>query len=216
MNELPNPKCGDCKAFYKDAKDQYGSIVGQCQRRPELATLPANMDYCHLFKVKDSRRGLVKEVSPSSASKRKQTVRRASAQVVHKRDIATLEDPVEGDTTGEISMDRDGLKQVIRELLEEETLYGYPTMKSKWAEGTLVLKPGDESLAPKEIPLDAFFHKIVMVRDRLRVLEAKLNSNKNMAESEKVELQTYISKCYGTLTTFNILFSDKSDFFSSK
>jgi superoxide dismutase len=74
--------------------------------------------------------------------------------------------------------------------------------------------PGDPALKPKEITIDDFFHKVVMVRDRLRVLEQKVNSNKNLAEAEKVELQQYVTRCYGSLTTFNALFKEKSDFFS--
>ena len=113
-------------------------------------------------------------------------------------------------------MDRDGLKQVLREILEEETLYGYPLMGSRWTDGTLILKPGKEENQSKELPIDAFFHKIVMIRDRLRVLESKINSHEKLEDQEKVELQGYISKCYGTLTTFNILFGDKNDHFTSK
>ncbi len=113
-------------------------------------------------------------------------------------------------------MDRDGLKQVLRELLEEETLYGYPEMGSRWQGGSLRMQPGDGELQSKEIPLEGFFHKIVMLRDRLRVLEAKLNSHPKLSEQDKVELQAYVSKCYGTLTTFNVLFADRADTFSSK
>jgi hypothetical protein len=113
-------------------------------------------------------------------------------------------------------MDRDGLKQVLRELLEEETLYGYAPLGKRWEEGTLVLRPADPSLQPKELSLEAFFHKIVMVRDRLRVLEARINSHEKLNDADRVELQQYISKIYGSLTTFNVLFRDKQDHFSSK
>jgi len=113
-------------------------------------------------------------------------------------------------------MDRNGLKQVLRELLEEETLFGYPEMGQRWDGGTLVIKPGDAETQPKEIPLETFFHKIVMVRDRLRVLEAKINGSDALSPQDKIELQGYVSKCYGTLTTFNALFRNKSDHFSSK
>ncbi|NKI25150.1 hypothetical protein HCG49_01075 [Arenibacter sp. 6A1] len=83
----------------------------------------------------------------------------------------------------------------------------------KWKGGSLVLKPGDAKLSEKEIPLDAFFHKIVMVRDRIRVMEQKINSSKNLDDQEKVDLQQYITRIYGSLTTFNVLFKNPSDNF---
>lgn len=83
----------------------------------------------------------------------------------------------------------------------------------KWDGGTLILKPGDEGLKSKELPIDTFFHKIVMVRDRLRVMEQRINSSK-LTDEEKVNLQQYITRIYGSLTTFNVLFKYKEDHFS--
>lgn len=79
----------------------------------------------------------------------------------------------------------------------------------KWKDGKMILRPSDSSLKDKEIPIDAFFHKIVMVRDRLRVMEQRVNSSKNMNDEEKVNLQQYITRIYGSLTTFNVLFKYK-------
>src|SRR6478672_10833079 len=83
----------------------------------------------------------------------------------------------------------------------------------KWNKGTMLLQPFDKSLKPKEIPINDFFHKIVMLRDRLRVLEQNINSSKNLSDEEKVNLQQYITRCYGSLTTFNVLFRNKEQWF---
>ena len=83
----------------------------------------------------------------------------------------------------------------------------------KWIKGLLLLQPADKSMKPKEIPIDDFFHKIVMLRDRLRVLEQNINSNKKLSDEDKVNMQQYITRCYGSLTTFNVLFKNKEQWF---
>ncbi|MEY8847695.1 hypothetical protein AB9K26_02710 [Psychroserpens sp. XS_ASV72] len=87
------------------------------------------------------------------------------------------------------------------------------SIADKWKGGKLILEPADTSLQSKEIPIDSFFHKITMVRDRLRVMEQKINSSKNLDEQEKIDLQQYITRSYGSLTTFNVLFKLKSQQF---
>ena len=83
----------------------------------------------------------------------------------------------------------------------------------RWIGGTMLLQSKDTSLKPKEIPIEIFFHKIVMARDRLRVLEQNINSNKNLSDEEKVNLQQYITRIYGSFTTFNVLFKNKEHWF---
>lgn len=83
----------------------------------------------------------------------------------------------------------------------------------KWIKGMMLLQPADKTLKPKEIPIEDFFHKIVMLRDRLRVLEQNINSSKTLNDEEKVNIQQYITRCYGSLTTFNVLFKNKEQHF---
>ena len=84
---------------------------------------------------------------------------------------------------------------------------------NKWENGVVILKPGEENLQSKEFPIETFFHKIVMVRDRLRVLEQNINSHKLLSDEDKVNMQQYITRAYGSLTTFNVLFKNPLDAF---
>jgi hypothetical protein len=107
--------------------------------------------------------------------------------------------------------------QVEKSLLKILQLWGGITenvaLGDKWIGGTVNIQPADKSLKPKEIPIDDFFHKIVMLRDRLRVLEQNINSNKKLSDEDKVNIQQYITRCYGSLTTFNVLFKNKDQYF---
>jgi hypothetical protein len=113
----------------------------------------------------------------------------------------------------DIDMDQDEFRNVLRQVLREELGMSDSAMGDRWRGGELVLKPGKDGTAEKRIPLDQFFHKIVMVRDKLRVLEQKVNGTKNLEADEKVQLQQYITGCYGSLTTFNVLFGERDDWF---
>lgn len=96
-------------------------------------------------------------------------------------------------------------------LEEPESVVGQ--LGARWNGGRLVLHPADQSLQPKEVPLETFFHKIVMMRNNLRVLEQKINGHEKLSDGEKVDMQQYITRCYGSMTTFNILFREKEDQF---
>ncbi|MFZ7114898.1 MAG: hypothetical protein ACO1G9_05925 [Bacteroidota bacterium] len=89
-------------------------------------------------------------------------------------------------------------------------------MGQKWTGGTMILKPGDSSLKSKEVPIETFFSKIVMLRDRLRVLEQRVNSHEKLTDEDKVNMQQYITRCYGSLTTFNVLFRYQTDHFTGE
>lgn len=105
------------------------------------------------------------------------------------------------------------VEKTLRTLLQRWSDVGPAVpIADKWKGGKLILDPGQPGVQGKEIPIDTFFHKIVMVRDRLRVMEQKINSSK-LDDAEKVELQQYITRIYGSLTTFNVLFKSNADYF---
>ncbi|HOW68541.1 MAG TPA: hypothetical protein P5186_08455 [Candidatus Paceibacterota bacterium] len=84
---------------------------------------------------------------------------------------------------------------------------------TRWQRGRMVLHPSDATLQAKEIPLEVFFHKIIGIRNQLRVLEQKINAHSVLSDADKIEMQQYVSRCYGAMTTFNLLFARKGSEF---
>ena len=110
-------------------------------------------------------------------------------------------------------MDTEALRQLLRDVLQDEGVLSSPALANRWIDGTMVLRPADPGIAAKEFPIAALFRKVVMIRDRLRVLEQKLNGNPQLGDAEKLDMQQYITRAYGSLTTFNVLFRDRDDHF---
>ena len=104
------------------------------------------------------------------------------------------------------------LEMVLRRIIREETGISPVTPAEKWRGGTMVLRPGNPELQEKSWPIETFFHKVVMLRNRLRTLEQQINAT-DLPEDVKVKVQGYISGCYGSLTSFNVLFADETDQF---
>ena len=115
--------------------------------------------------------------------------------------------------TDEPRGDARDLELLLRRIIREEAGVTPVVPADKWRGGTMVLRPGAPGLQEKSIPIDALFHKIVMIRNRLRTLEQQVNAS-DLADDAKVKLQSYITGCYGSLTTFNVLFAEEDDQFS--
>jgi hypothetical protein len=124
--------------------------------------------------------------------------------------IELAEDEV--DTVSLYEVER-SLRQILKKWSDVSELV---PLADRYKGGTLILKPKDPGLSSKEIPIDTFFHKIVMLRDRLRVMEQKINAHKGLDEQDKIDLQQYITRCYGSLTTFNVLFKQASQQFKGE
>ncbi len=108
--------------------------------------------------------------------------------------------------------DMPDLEGLLRRIIREESGLSPVAPAQKWRGGTLILRPGTPGLQEKSWPIETFFHKVVMLRNRLRTLEQQLNASE-LADDAKVKLQGYITGCYGSLTSFNVLFADESDEF---
>lgn len=112
-----------------------------------------------------------------------------------------------------LDMDKDEFREVLRAVIRDELGVGDAGLGGRWEGGEVILKPGKEGTQEKRIPIENLFNKVVMIRDKLRVLEQKINANPKLTAEEKIQMQQYITGCYGSLTTFNVLFADKRDQF---
>lgn len=131
---------------------------------------------------------------------------------IDKTDV-NLEEIIPENVSVEVETQSDTEKSLLKILKMWGGITETVPLGDKWIKGMMLLQPFDKSLKPKEIPIEDFFHKIVMLRDRLRVLEQNINSSKTLNDEEKVNIQQYITRCYGSLTTFNVLFRNKEQYF---
>jgi len=191
-------RCGTCaffgRYFVEGAEVQSGDCRIWKARKPATATCPS---YKALGASWD---GWAKK-KPAAAG----TPRRLREQ-----DEAPLKRALPQEI--DIDMDQDEFRRVLTQVLREELGVGDAAMGERWRGGEVVLVPGKKDTQEKRVPIDALFNKIVMIRDKLRVLEQKVNGSA-LAADEKLQLQSYVTACYGSLTTFNVLFRDDDDRF---
>lgn len=198
-------RCGTCSFFLPYKTDEEGRQVGECR----LGCWPAP-----LVDTQTCTHHKPRGASWEGALKRK----KAAGTPRRIREEEHLDRPVRAPLPQEIDidMDIDDFRQVLREVLHEELGLGDVEMGDRWRGGEVVLKPGKDDTQDKSVPIDVLFKKIVGIRDKLRVLEQKINSSKSLADDEKLQLQHYVTGCYGSLTTFNVLFKHKEDQFKGQ
>lgn len=124
-----------------------------------------------------------------------------------------LEEIIPENVTEEIETHSEVEKSILKILRLWNGVSETVPLGEKWRGGMMLLQTADKTQKPKEIPIDIFFHKIVMLRDRVRVMEQQINAHKLLSDEDKVNLQQYITRIYGTLTTFNVLFKNKEQWF---
>lgn len=205
-------ECGSCRLWRPILEDERGP-VGPCRLRVRTGDFPGTAPACDRRLARDEA---VPQAAPPEPTRRRAVTLAPKRPVVVRDRAQGAAEPAAMVSATPIpeeilDMTREELSELLRELIREET--SPVALAGKWEGGTVLLKPHDPALQPKEIPIDALLHKVVMIRDRLRVLEQKVNAHDKLTPAEKVDLQGYVTKCYGSLTTFNVLFRDEKDKF---
>ena len=156
------------------------------------------------------------------------TISEQTAEIRFSDTLRTIDPDLSGLMPAEPAMAVSGLEQPLSQFVEstiekiierlglEKPDATVAELGARWQKGKIVMHPSDPTLQTKEVPLEVLFHKIVGIRNQLRVLEQKVNAHAVLTDAEKVEMQQYVSRCYGSLTTFNLLFKNKEGQFSSK
>jgi hypothetical protein len=203
-------RCGTCARFVRTREviDANGEVtrVGECLLNVWPSPLKESATCSHYL-----LRGTVhlqpKKPPPRAARPRgDRTMRGASdASAPVEREFVVPEELLD--------MTPEEFRAVLRDVIRDELGAGDVDLGGRWSGGEVVLKPGKEGTAEKRLSIESFFHKIVMIRDKLRVLEQRINAHPKLSDEEKIQMQQYVTGCYGTLTTFNVLFANKEDGF---
>jgi hypothetical protein len=234
-------RCGSCRNFEPMFTDRMGRTMGECRGKPTHPTVGAQEFGCpvyHLDRTKLLPGSTVPEDADVSPAERERQRRMTLVHQGAARDAAAARRPTLvrrahddeeceqpkmnyiplslGDGDGESTMDRHTLKSILAEVLDEALNVSDVPMATRFKGGKVVVQPGNAELQAKEIEIDVLFRKVVAIRDKLRVLEQKINGSENLDPAEKVQIQQYITACYGTMTTFNFLFRDRDDGFAGQ
>jgi hypothetical protein len=205
-------RCGTCARFVRVVETF--EPTGEVKRKGEclLGVWPAPLfetSTCSQwvrkgeFKARPPERGRSPRASPPRAP-----AARGPSDAAPPAVPSTLELPEDL-----LDMDADEFRRVLRYVIRDELGVADVNLGGKWEGGEIVLKPGKDGLQEKRIPIDALFNKVVMIRDKLRLLEQKINAHPKLTAEEKVQMQQYVTGCYGSLTTFNVLFAERDDGF---
>jgi hypothetical protein len=203
-------RCGTCARFVRvvETIDANGEVnrAGECLLNVWPSPLRETMTCTHYVK-----RGTVhlRPAPPPSRASRPRASRTSSSSGAGTFSRAPLSIPEEL-----LDMNAEEFRAVLREVIRDELGAGEVELGSRWEGGEVILKPGKEGTAEKRVPIDVFFHKVVMIRDKLRVLEQRINAHTKLSDEEKVAMQQYVTGCYGTLTTFNVLFANREQGFT--
>ncbi len=207
-------RCETCAAFYGARTDERLGRVGACalQVYPEPVRASST---CTRYRPKGATAAAPR---PRAAGEPRRYARGSSTMTgssgASSGAAGEPDDQTPLPQEIDIDMDIDEFRRVLRQVIAEELGVTRPALGQRWQGGEMVLVPGKEGTQEKRIPIETFFHKVVMVRDKLRLLEAKVNAHESLSDEDKVQLQGYITGCYGSLTTFNVLFANKDDQFS--
>lgn len=195
MSEGEERSCGTCGAFARYGSHPSLGIVGNCARGMRA------------YPVAES--GVCSEWRGRGTGHDRPAARRAPARAASVAGQRPVAPPLPAEI--DLDMDMDTFRSVLAQVLREELGVSEVALGGRWQGGEIVLKPGKEGTADKRLPIETFFHKVVMLRDKLRVLEQKINGHPGLSPEDKVQLQQYVTGCYGTLTTFNVLFADAKE-----
>jgi hypothetical protein len=209
MSDADEKRCGSCARFVRvvETIDENGEVKrhGECL----LGVWPSPL-YAHHTCSQYVKRGTF----TAKPQPRVRTSRVRSLPIAGGGALGTQRRELEIDLPEELlDMNADEFREVLREVIRDELGVSNAPLGQRWEGGECILKPGKEGTQEKRIPIETLFSKVVMIRDKLRVLEQKINAHPKLGPEEKVNMQQYITACYGSLTTFNVLFANKGDNF---